>query len=118
MSDLNGRRPLYIVSFVIYMAANIALAAAPAVYGALITLRIVQAFGSCAVVSLGAGTVADVIEPKSRAFAMSIFLLGPQLGPLLGPVLGGLFSGQTSWRWIFGFLGTLPFCTFLFQWLH
>lgn len=36
------------------------LAAVPANYGALIVLRVVQAFGSSAVVSLGAGTVADV----------------------------------------------------------
>lgn len=68
-------------------------------------LRILQAFGSCSVASLGAGTVADIVEPKNRAFAMSMFLLGPQLGPILGPVLGGLFAGQVSWRWIFGFLG-------------
>lgn len=77
----------------------------PARYGGLVTLRLLQAFGSCSVASLGAGTVADIVEPKNRAFAMSIFLLGPQLGPVLGPVLGGLFAGQASWRWIFGFLG-------------
>lgn len=105
LSDWRGRRPLYIVSFGIFITANILLATVPAKYGALLALRIVQAFGSCAVASLGAGTVADMVEPKGRAFAMSIFLLGPQLGPILGPVLGGLFAGEASWRWIFGFLG-------------
>ena len=65
-----------------------------------------QAIGSCSVASMGAGTVADVTEQKYRASAMAIFLLGPQCGPILGPVLGGVFAGQTSWRWIFGFLGT------------
>ncbi len=37
---------------------------------------------------------------------MSIFLLGPNLGPTIGPVLGGVITGQASWRWTFGFLGT------------
>ncbi|KAI9754229.1 MAG: Dityrosine transporter 1 [Candelina submexicana] len=107
LSDLSGRRPLYIVSFAIFIVANITLATFPAKYGALVVLRIIQAFGSCSVASLGAGTVADVTEPKNRAFSMSIFLLGPQLGPLLGPVFGGIFAGKTTWRWIFGFLGML-----------
>lgn len=51
----------------IYILANILLAAVPANYGALIFLRIVQAFGSSAVVSMGAGTVADVSQFSSVA---------------------------------------------------
>lgn len=66
-----------------------------------------QAFGAASVLSLGAGTVADLVEPKNRAAAMSIVLLGPQLGPVLGPLLGGALTGAVSWRWIFGFLGNL-----------
>lgn len=108
-ADWKGRRPLYIVSMAIYIVANVLLATIPTNYGALVFLRIVQAFGSAAVVSMGAGTVADIFEPKKRAFAMSIFLIGPQCGPILGPVLGGVFAEQTSWRWIFGFLAIAGF---------
>ncbi|OJJ46529.1 hypothetical protein ASPZODRAFT_1969572 [Penicilliopsis zonata CBS 506.65] len=104
LADWQGRRPLYIISLLIYILANVLLAALPANYGALIVLRILQAFGSSAVMSMGAGTVADMVEPKRRARAMSYFLFGPQCGPILGPVLGGAFAGSASWRWIFGFL--------------
>ncbi|KAI1082064.1 major facilitator superfamily transporter [Whalleya microplaca] len=107
-ADWKGRRPLYIISIAIYIGANILLAALPTNYGALVFLRIVQAFGSAAVVSMGAGTVADTTEPKRRAFAMSIFLIGPQFGPVLGPVLGGALA-SASWRWIFGFLAIAGF---------
>ncbi|VBB87333.1 Putative transporter [Podospora comata] len=102
-ADWKGRRPLYLISLAIYILANVLLAVVPANYGALVFLRVVQAFGSASVVSMGAGTVADITEPKKRAFAMSIFLMGPQCGPILGPVLGGALA-EANWRWIFGFL--------------
>ncbi|KAI9677066.1 MAG: Dityrosine transporter 1 [Caeruleum heppii] len=105
MADFSGRKPLYVISFAIFIMANLVLALSPTLYGILIVFRIIQAFGACSVASLGAGTVADIIEPKNRASAMSIFFLGPQMGPILGPALGGLFAGKTSWRWIFGYLG-------------
>ncbi|KAM7211886.1 Major facilitator superfamily domain containing protein [Rhypophila decipiens] len=103
-SDWKGRRPLYLIALAIYLAANILLAALPANFGALVFLRMVQAFGCSSVITLGAGTVADITEPAKRGFAMSIFLLGPNLGPTIGPVLGGVITGQASWRWTFGFL--------------
>jgi MFS family permease len=62
-ADWKGRRPLYLISLTIYIGANILLAAVPANYAALVILRIVQAFGSSAVVSMGAGSVADVCSP-------------------------------------------------------
>ncbi|KAL2146180.1 hypothetical protein VTI28DRAFT_5020 [Corynascus sepedonium] len=111
-ADWKGRRPLYLISIAIYIGSNILLATVPANYGALVFLRIVQAFGSSAVVSMGAGSVADTTEPKDRAFAMSIFLMGPQCGPILGPVLGGVLA-EANWRWIFGFLAISGFALWL-----
>ncbi|EAQ88648.1 hypothetical protein CHGG_05267 [Chaetomium globosum CBS 148.51] len=111
-ADWKGRRPLYLISLAIYIGSNVLLAAVPANYGALVLLRIVQAFGSSAVVSMGAGSVADTTEPKGRAFAMSIFLTGPQCGPVLGPVLGGALA-EADWRWIFGFLAISGFALWL-----
>lgn len=54
------------ISISIYIVVNILLAALPANFGALVFLRIVQAFGSSAVVSLGAGTVSDVCKHDAK----------------------------------------------------
>lgn len=112
-ADFGGRKFLYLVSLVIFIAACILLAAVPAHIAGLYILRIVMAFGASSVQSLGAGTVADVIEPKNRGKAIALFMLGPQLGPILGPILGGAISSNGEWRWIFGFLALVGAVTYL-----
>ena len=104
-SDYGGRKFVYVVALGIFIAANVLLAALPPNIGALFVLRICQALGACVVTSIGAGTIADIVEPAKRASALSIFLLGAQLGPILGPPIGGQFASHALWRWTFGFLG-------------
>ena len=69
-ADWKGRRPLYIIALLVYLASNILMAALPANFGALVFLRMVQAFGCSSVMSLGAGAVADVgvLLPISLTF--------------------------------------------------
>lgn len=104
-ADYGGRKTVYLVSLGIFLCANVLLATLPPNIGALFFLRILQAVGSCGVTSVGAGMVADITEPRRRASALSVFLLGPQIGPILGPLIGGQFATPARWRWIFGFLG-------------
>ncbi|EDU44639.1 Major Facilitator Superfamily protein [Pyrenophora tritici-repentis] len=103
-SDIGGRKTVYMVGLGSFIIANTLLAVLPAHLASLYFLRVFQAFGSCIVFSVGAGTIADITEPANRASALSWFLMGPQLGPLLGPFIGGQFATATRWRWIFGFL--------------
>ncbi|ODV80073.1 MFS general substrate transporter [Suhomyces tanzawaensis NRRL Y-17324] len=105
-ADVGGRRMLYLISLIMFILANILLAALPVNVGALFFLRILQAFGASCVMSVGAGTVADITPPKGRAKAISYFMLGPQLGPILGPIISSIAT-DGQWRWIFGFLAIL-----------
>lgn len=116
-SDVGGRKLVYMVGLGSFLVANVLLATLPAHIALLFVLRIFQAFGSCIVFSVGAGTVADITEPANRASALAWFLMGPQLGPILGPLLGGLFADPSRWRWVFGFLALicLPvYCAIVF----
>ncbi|KAH3686711.1 hypothetical protein WICPIJ_002312 [Wickerhamomyces pijperi] len=105
-ADFGGRKFLYLVSLSIFVLGNILMAAVPTSLVALFILRVVQAFGASSVMSVGAGTVADITPPKDRAKSMSYYMMGPQLGPVLGPVLS-LIAVNDKWRWIFGFLAIL-----------
>lgn len=105
LSDTYGRRPVYIVTLSVYLCANIGLAVMPTThYWLLLFLRGLQSTGGSAVISIGAGSVADVAEPRERGKFFAIFQLGAMLGPAVGPLIGGVLSSTLGWRSIFWFL--------------
>ena len=52
--------------------------------GALIATRILQAFGSSPVLSIGAGTIGDLYQKDERGAAMGLFYVRPPLSPRSG----------------------------------
>lgn len=103
LADMAGRRPAYIVAFIIYLGANIGLALQDS-YAALFILRCMQSTGSSGAIALGMGIVADVSSTSERGKYMGIVGAGTMIGPSLGPVLGGIFVQFLGWRSIFWFL--------------
>lgn len=55
----------------------------------LIGMRCLQAIGSSAVISVGAGSLADMYEVHERGQKLGLFYGMPLLGPALGPLIGG-----------------------------
>jgi MFS family permease len=87
ISDIYGRRPVYIITFLIYILACIGLAYSQS-YAMLLFFRMLQSFGSSSAISVGAGTIGDISTPEERGGYMGIFSMSTSLGPVLGPVLG------------------------------
>ena len=96
-SERLGRRNIYIVSFFLNIIFSL-LSALSANIAMLIVFRMLSGGASASVQAVGAGTVADVWEPRERGRAMGIFYLGPLMGPMLGPVLGGVLAQYYGWR--------------------
>ena len=111
-SDQAGRRPLYIVCFVIYICANIGLAL-QSNYAALIVLRMLQSAGSSPLISLAQAVVADIATSAERGRYISYVTSGAILGPALGPLIGGLLIQFLGWRSVFWFLTIFSGVTFL-----
>ncbi|TVY86898.1 Itaconate transport protein, partial [Lachnellula willkommii] len=103
-SDTAGRRPAYIICFVIYIAADIALA---------LQNNYVQSAGSSGTVALANATVADVATSAERGVYIGITSLSGILAPSLGPILGGVISQYAGWQWIFWFLAILAAVFFI-----
>ncbi|KAL1968564.1 hypothetical protein VTN77DRAFT_1774 [Rasamsonia byssochlamydoides] len=102
-ADKAGRRPAYLICFIIYIGANIGLALQNS-YAALFVLRCLQSAGSSSTIALSSGVVADVSTVAERGSYMGFVTAGSLLGPSLGPVIGGLLAQYLGWRAIFWFL--------------
>ncbi|KAF4966235.1 hypothetical protein FZEAL_10675 [Fusarium zealandicum] len=102
LGDMAGRRPAYILAFLIYICANIGLALQRD-YVALLVLRCVQSAGSSGTLVLGFAVIADISSTAERGKYMGIVGAGINIGPALGPVLGGVLSQFLGWPAIFWF---------------
>ena len=102
-SDKAGRRPAYIICFVVYLAANLGLSLQNS-YAALMVLRCLQSAGSSGTVALANGLVGDMITSAERGAYVAFASVGSMLGPSLSPIIGGLISHYADWHWIFWFL--------------
>ncbi|KAE8382082.1 major facilitator superfamily domain-containing protein [Aspergillus bertholletiae] len=103
ISDATGRRPVFIGTFLVYMIANIALAVSTN-YGELMAFRALQAAGSAATISIGAGVIGDITTSAERGSLVGIFGGVRMLGQGIGPVIGGVLTQYLGFRSIFWFL--------------
>lgn len=99
-SELYGRLIVYHVCNVMFVIFTVACAVASNL-NMLIGFRFLEGtFGSCPL-TIGGGTIADMIPQEKRGGFMAIWALGPLLGPVIGPVIGGYLSQAKGWRWVF-----------------
>ncbi|KAI0466632.1 major facilitator superfamily domain-containing protein [Xylaria cf. heliscus] len=100
LSDTLGRRPVFLLTFTIYLLAGVGLVANTNSYVALILLRGLQSIGGSAVLSLAYAVVADIVPHSRRGSVLGPMLAATNLGPCIGPVVGGgaiLVSGNPRW---------------------
>ncbi|KAM0277354.1 hypothetical protein ACHAQH_005870 [Verticillium albo-atrum] len=105
LSEKLGRRPVYLITFTLFVVASAALAAMPnESYAALLALRMVQSAGSSVSTSIGYAVVADIAPPAERGRILAPVVMMLNLGPVAAPIIGGPMCGRAGWRWVFWFL--------------
>ncbi|KAF2836019.1 MFS general substrate transporter [Patellaria atrata CBS 101060] len=100
LSEMYGRLPLYHISNLGFIIFNIACAVSSNL-DMLIAFRFLAGAMGAAPLTLGGGTIADLISKEQRSIAMAIWVAGPAIGPSVGPVAGGFVSQELGWRWNF-----------------
>jgi multidrug resistance protein len=102
-SDTSGRRPAYLIAFLLYVAANIGLGIQNN-YAALMVLRMVQSAGASGTLALANAVVSDIVTSAERGSYVSYMSVSAQAGPPLGPIIGGLLGQYLGWHSVFWFL--------------
>ncbi|KAF8182941.1 MFS general substrate transporter [Pholiota molesta] len=111
-TELYGRKVVYLISIVLFIIAS-GVAGASKTITVLIIMRVIQAIGASAVLTIGAATLADMYDPKERGSVVGIYYAAPLLGPSLGPIVGGILAQAFSWRAVFYFLAIFGGCSLL-----
>jgi MFS family permease len=106
LSDIYGRKRLFMTAIVIFVAGSALCGLATSMYE-LAAFRAFQGIGAGGIMPLALAVIGDIIPPRERAryqgYMMAVFASASVLGPVLGGLLSGTndFLGVAGWRYIF-----------------
>jgi EmrB/QacA subfamily drug resistance transporter len=106
LSDIFGRRPLFLIAITIFLLGSIAAGFSESMYQ-LAIFRAIQGMGAGGLMALPLTIMGDILAPRERAKYQGYFLAVFGISSVIGPLVGGLFAGAdqilfvTGWRWVF-----------------
>ncbi|QSZ50527.1 MDR family MFS transporter [Paenarthrobacter sp. OM7] len=106
LSDIFGRRPLYLVAIVIFLVGSLYAGSVHSMTELAIA-RGIQGLGAGGLLALALTIIGDIVALKDRAKYQGYFMSVFGISSVLGPVIGGAFAGTSNilgfdgWRWVF-----------------
>ena len=117
LSEIYGRRPLFLMNAIALTAFTAGAAAAPNIQSLIILRFLAGRFGS-APMAISGGVIADTFPAVKRGLAAGLYGAAPFMGPALGPVIGGYLAQGAGWRsveWLLAaFSGAILLTMYLF----
>src|ERR1700761_733008 len=106
------RKTLMLLGMTVFVAANLATAAAPS-FAFAILMRVVTGLGAAMFAPTASGAGAMIVPPERRGFALSIVIGGLTTATALGSPLGSVIGGLGDWRWTMIFVSGLGAAAFI-----
>ncbi|MDQ0674818.1 EmrB/QacA subfamily drug resistance transporter [Pseudarthrobacter siccitolerans] len=106
LSDIFGRRPLYLTAIIIFLAGSLYAGSVHSMTELAIA-RGAQGLGAGGLLALALTIIGDIVSLKDRAKYQGYFMSVFGISSVLGPVVGGAFAGSANilgfdgWRWVF-----------------
>jgi DHA2 family multidrug resistance protein len=100
LSDLLGRKRLFILATVAFTLTSAAAGAAPSL-AFMVLARFLQGLAGGPLVPLSQATMIETFPARQRGMAMAVWGIGIMFAPIIGPTLGGWITDNWSWRWVF-----------------
>ena len=100
LSDKYGRRPLLLVSMILFIVSTVFCLFAPDIYS-FITLRLIQGIGGAGGIVISRSVATDKFSGKELAKMLAVIGAINGVAPVAAPVIGGLVTGTIGWKGIF-----------------
>ncbi|KAK4099422.1 MFS general substrate transporter [Parathielavia hyrcaniae] len=100
MSEIYGRSLLYNIGNVFFTIFTVGTALSNSI-GMMMAMRFLMGVAGSVPITIGSGSIADMMPVEMRGRAMAAWALGPLLGPCIGPVAGGYLIRAAGWRWVY-----------------
>ena len=100
LSDLYGRRPMYLTAVALFLLGSLACGAAGSM-PQLIAARAVQGLGAGGIVPLSMTVMGELYSLTERPRVQALFSSMWGVASVLGPLVGGYLTDSLSWRWVF-----------------
>jgi EmrB/QacA subfamily drug resistance transporter len=100
LSDVVGRKPIYLGGLVVFALASLAAGCAPDTT-ILIVARGIQGVGAAAMFATTIALLASTYEGPDLAIAFGVWGAVNGAAAAAGPIIGGLLTQGLSWRWVF-----------------
>lgn len=100
LSDLFGRKPIYIIGILIFLIGSLLCGLAPTMM-LLVIFRLVQGIGAGAVQPIVTTIVGDMYSVEERAKIQGYLASVWGISSVIGPLFGGLIVQYVDWAWIF-----------------
>lgn len=99
-SEINGRRPVFVVTGLLFVVFQLTCALTPT-YAGMLVARFLAGCASSTFSTMVGGVVSDIYHTESRNWAMALFSGAALFGTGLGPLISGFIAQHITWRWVF-----------------
>jgi molybdenum cofactor cytidylyltransferase len=100
LADIHGRKRIFTYGTAVFTLAALLIGLSTS-GTMLISVRVMQGFGSAMIFGTGVAILTSVFPPGERGRVLGISVAAVYLGLSLGPSIGGLLTQQLGWRSIF-----------------
>jgi len=100
LSDIYGRRPIYLIAMAIFLLGSILCGVATSM-PQLVAYRAVQGIGAGGLMPIAFTIIGDIFTFEQRARIQGVFSGVWGVSSVIGPLVGGFLVDKVGWQWVF-----------------